>query len=330
MALPHFAKEATTWGLSCDRACRGSSLPFRRGSLRYERACSLRYERGLAEARLRLSGYDAAAFATRWLAEPKLAKPAKAGGARRDRTADLLHAMQALSQLSYGPLDWPARLGRRAVAQNPEHSSGPISSLLVAADVADDVGHVLIALFLVGDEGGIVIVVVFDGLVDLNVVFRLRNDGLDLAGALLGVSFLERHQLFSLDGLRHDFGSRGSRGGTGARRGVSAGPRRWHRRNRHDLAGIGGDHRILIEIVEFLACRRANTFSSEIGFGHGAILEIFRKTVLHLASCRAAVNSALREMDAGVTPHGACVTCPPGKGHNLDSFRSPCRSPDAA
>ena len=26
------------------------------------------------------------------------------GGARRDRTADLLHAMQALSQLSYGPL----------------------------------------------------------------------------------------------------------------------------------------------------------------------------------------------------------------------------------
>ena len=27
----------------------------------------------------------------------------KFGGARRDRTADLLHAMQALSQLSYGP-----------------------------------------------------------------------------------------------------------------------------------------------------------------------------------------------------------------------------------
>ena len=26
-----------------------------------------------------------------------------AGGARRDRTADLLHAMQALSQLSYNP-----------------------------------------------------------------------------------------------------------------------------------------------------------------------------------------------------------------------------------
>ena len=58
----------------------------------------------LAEARLRPAGYAAAAFATIGLAEPKLAKPAKAGGARRDRTADLLHAMQALSQLSYGPL----------------------------------------------------------------------------------------------------------------------------------------------------------------------------------------------------------------------------------
>src|SRR5688572_31476805 len=30
------------------------------------------------------------------------------GGARRDRTADLLHAMQALSQLSYGPTGWKA------------------------------------------------------------------------------------------------------------------------------------------------------------------------------------------------------------------------------
>ena len=29
------------------------------------------------------------------------------GGARRDRTADLLRARQALSQLSYGPFDLP-------------------------------------------------------------------------------------------------------------------------------------------------------------------------------------------------------------------------------
>src|SRR4051794_7549061 len=40
---------------------------------------------------------------TRWLAEPKPREAAKAGGARRDRTDDLLLAKQALSQLSYGP-----------------------------------------------------------------------------------------------------------------------------------------------------------------------------------------------------------------------------------
>ena len=37
-------------------------------------------------------------------AEPKLAQPAKAGGARRDRTDDLMLAKHALSQLSYGPV----------------------------------------------------------------------------------------------------------------------------------------------------------------------------------------------------------------------------------
>src|ERR1700692_798847 len=116
----------------------------------------------------------------------------------------------------------PARRGRRA-GKNPEHSSGPISSLLVAADVADNVGDVLVAFFLIGDEGGIVIVVVFDGLVDLDVVFGLGNDGLDLAGILLGVGFLERHQLFSLHRLRGGFG--GGSGGrrTGAGGGVGAG-----------------------------------------------------------------------------------------------------------
>src|SRR6202035_986831 len=54
-------------------------------------------------ARLRPLGYDVAAFATSWLAQPKQAQPAKAGGARRDRTADLVIANDALSQLSYGP-----------------------------------------------------------------------------------------------------------------------------------------------------------------------------------------------------------------------------------
>jgi hypothetical protein len=34
-----------------------------------------------------------------------------------------------------------------------KHSSRIISSVFVAADVADDVGDVLIAFFFVGDEG---------------------------------------------------------------------------------------------------------------------------------------------------------------------------------
>src|SRR5262249_59233990 len=108
-----------------------------------------------------------------------------AGGARRDRTADLLHAMQALSQLSYGPSSESARLGRRA-ARTQKHSSRFISSLFVVADVADDVGDVLVAFLFVGDEGGIIVVIAFDGLIDLDVVLGLRHSRLDLAGVLLG------------------------------------------------------------------------------------------------------------------------------------------------
>ena len=48
-----------------------------------------------------------------WLAEPQLAKQAKAGGARRDRTADLVIANDALSQLSYGPIVAASRERKR-------------------------------------------------------------------------------------------------------------------------------------------------------------------------------------------------------------------------
>src|SRR6202790_3377152 len=131
--------------------------------------------------------------------------------------------MQALSQLSYGPLDLPRGLG--GAGQNPEHSSGLISSLLllVIADVADDVGDVLVAFFLVGDDGGIVIIVIIVVFVDLDIVFRFGNDGLDLAGVLLGVGFLERHQFFSLDRLRRCLGGSCRSRGAGARGSVGAG-----------------------------------------------------------------------------------------------------------
>src|SRR6266851_7040098 len=56
--------------------------------------------RGLRRGSLRSLRYDGLSG----LAQPKLAKRAKAGGARRDRTADLVIANDALSQLSYGPI----------------------------------------------------------------------------------------------------------------------------------------------------------------------------------------------------------------------------------
>src|SRR5204863_8638059 len=75
-------------------------------------------------ARLRPSGYaghHASSFG-QLVAAPRVARRAKRGGARRDRTADLLHAMQALSQLSYGPLSqicvpWATR---RAEPRKPQ------------------------------------------------------------------------------------------------------------------------------------------------------------------------------------------------------------------
>jgi hypothetical protein len=53
-------------------------------------------------ARLR-QGYGVAAFAA-GLPSRSWLQPAKAGGARRDRTDDLMLAKHALSQLSYGPV----------------------------------------------------------------------------------------------------------------------------------------------------------------------------------------------------------------------------------
>jgi hypothetical protein len=50
-----------------------------------------------------------------FFAESRPVLKTTSGGARRDRTADLLHAMQALSQLSYGPTGWKDRKFRGRV-----------------------------------------------------------------------------------------------------------------------------------------------------------------------------------------------------------------------
>jgi hypothetical protein len=58
-----------------------------------------------ASARLRLRLRRAPRFALRsCVAAPRVARRAKRGGARRDRTDDLMLAKHALSQLSYGPV----------------------------------------------------------------------------------------------------------------------------------------------------------------------------------------------------------------------------------
>ena len=63
-------------------------------------------------------GYGGTAFARSSVgpAQPKLAQRAKAGGAERDRTADLVIANDALSQLSYGPFGGGNYERRRAVS----------------------------------------------------------------------------------------------------------------------------------------------------------------------------------------------------------------------
>ena len=58
------------------------------------------------------------------------------GGARRDRTADLLHAMQALSQLSYSPTE-PGTLRMRAQAvKNRAAAAGSFSKTRTCIRIA--------------------------------------------------------------------------------------------------------------------------------------------------------------------------------------------------
>src|ERR1700694_1038900 len=55
-------------------------------------------------ARLRSSSFAGHASPFGSVAAPRVARRAKRGGARRDRTDDLMLAKHALSQLSYGPV----------------------------------------------------------------------------------------------------------------------------------------------------------------------------------------------------------------------------------
>src|SRR5258707_3074542 len=77
-----------------------------------------------AEARFRPRGLGRGSLRYDRFAEPKQAQPAKAGGARRDRTADLVIANDALSQLSYGPVATASKT-RTSGRQSPPFTVRP-------------------------------------------------------------------------------------------------------------------------------------------------------------------------------------------------------------
>ena len=89
-------------------------------------------------ARLRSSSYDAAAFVTTGLPSRSWQQPAKAGGARRDRTDDLMLAKHALSQLSYGPVPedecFTSRSPSLALRRSSLRSRGPAEPKLQSSE----------------------------------------------------------------------------------------------------------------------------------------------------------------------------------------------------
>ena len=70
------------------------------------------------------------------------------GGAKRDRTADFLHAMQALYQLSYGP-DSAQMLGNIANAVNQKVKNYDSSAVFLGASrLSFNVCHALVSFLL--------------------------------------------------------------------------------------------------------------------------------------------------------------------------------------
>ena len=71
--------------------------------------CGFAWSNWLAEPKLAATSPSSPKWAS--TRQPSLASRAKAGGADRDRTDDLMLAKHALSQLSYGPLSGSIKLG---------------------------------------------------------------------------------------------------------------------------------------------------------------------------------------------------------------------------
>ena len=144
--------------------------------------------------------------------------------------------------------------------------------LFVFAAFADDVGDVVVALFLLFNEGG------FLGLLDLEIVVALDSFAFLLAGGF-GVGVLKRDEL-DVGRLRQfDFGLLGLRGGGGSRRGSTSrgrgcgfgGAAARHRDDDFkDRAAFWADDRVFAEVLEFGAATAAETLRAELGFCHGS------------------------------------------------------------
>src|SRR6476660_5113152 len=131
--------------------------------------------------------------------------------------------------------------------------------------LADDVGHVGVALFLLLDEGRIVETLV----ANLDFLFfacRGCLGGSRLLALLFGLGVLERNE-FGVGGLRHD-GFRWRWCRTRRRCGFGSRARGGRRSDWYNFACIRRNHRRLVEVVEFTTGVGANALGAEIGFSH--------------------------------------------------------------
>ena len=173
----------------------------------------------------------------------------KFGGARRDRTADLLNAIQALSQLSYGPTlvrgvgmnrgnsrrRSSARLYSRLVGRTQASSSSSMSPSIrseTSSSPSSSSSRKFVVRHVLGDV---------DVLVDRKILFGLAR-----------LDFLERHQFrprrldLGLVVVGHD-----RRAGGDRRRDTA------ERRGLEDGAAFRAGRRVLVEVVEFCAAAHA-------------------------------------------------------------------------
>ena len=182
----------------------------------------------------------------------------KVGGARRDRTADLLHAMQALSQLSYGPVTLHRPRGCAAAhnltcAEDQVSSSFSMPSPMISVTSSSP------------SSSSSMKVESSSARRPRPRYRRRRHPAFGLLALGLGVGILERDEFGGLGFDRLDLGL----GDAAPRPWPPAGRASRDRSDRNHLAGIGRDHRILVQVIEFAARHRTDALGTELWLCHG-------------------------------------------------------------